>query len=88
MISLPSMIVAWLKIRNRTLAPLLDASGWAVNGRTLISPKLGRSLTKSATLPIAACCQYDKQSQVRKWLWIALGVAIIATLAGWTCIIL
>jgi hypothetical protein len=88
MISLPSMIVAWLKIRNRTLAPLLDASGWAVNGRTLISLKLGRSLTKSATLPIAACCQYDKQSQVRKWLWIALGVAIIATLAGWTCIIL
>ncbi len=88
MISLPSMIIAWLKIRKRTLAPLLDASGWAVNGRTLISPKLGRSLTTSATLPIASCCQFDERSQVRKWLWIALGVAIIATIAGWTCVFL
>ena len=88
MISLPSMIIAWLKIRKRTLAPLLDASGWAVNGRTLISPKLGRSLTSSATLPIASCCQFDERNHVRKWLWIALGIAIFATVAGWTCVFL
>ena len=88
MISLPSMIIAWLKIRKRTLAPLLDASGWAVNGRTLISPKLGRSLTSSATLPIASCCQFDERNHVRKWLWIALGIAIFATIAGWTCVFL
>jgi hypothetical protein len=88
MISLPSMVIAWLKIRKRTLAPLLDASGWAVNGRTLISPKLGRSLTTSATLPIASCCQFDERNQVRKWLWIALGISIFATLAGWTCVFL
>ena len=88
MISLPSMMIAWLKIRKRTLAPLLDASGWAVNGRTLISVKLGRSLTTSATLPIAARCQFDERNQFRKWLWIALGVAIFATIAGWTCVFL
>ncbi|CAA6678509.1 MULTISPECIES: hypothetical protein [unclassified Lentimonas] len=88
MISLPSMLIAWLKIRKRTLAPLLDASGWAVNGRTLISPKLGRSLTSSATLPIASCCQFDERNHARKWLWIALGIAIFATVAGWTCVFL
>jgi hypothetical protein len=88
MISLPSMLIAWLKIRKRTLAPLLDASGWAVNGRTLISVKLGRSLTTSATLPVAACCQFDERNQVRKWLWLALGVALFASIAGWTCVFL
>lgn len=80
MISLPSMMIAWLKIRKRTLAPLLDASGWAVNGRTLISVKLGRSLTKCAALPAAARCQFDERNRVRKWFWFALGITILATL--------
>jgi hypothetical protein len=88
MISLPSMIIAWLKIRKRTLAPLLDASGWAVNGRTLISAKLGRSLTTRATLPLAASCQFDERNQARKWLWLALGIALFATVVGWTCVFL
>ena len=88
MISLPSMLIAWLKIRKRTLAPLLDASGWAVNGRTLISAKLGRSLTTSATLPVTAHCQFDERSQARKWLWLTLGVALFATIVGWTCVFL
>jgi hypothetical protein len=88
MISLPSMLIAWLKIRKRTLAPLLDASGWAVNGRTLISGKLGRALTTRATLPIAARCQFDERNRVRKWLWVALGVAIFATAAGWLSLFL
>ena len=88
MISLPSMIIAWLKIRKRTLAPLLDASGWAVNGRTLISGKLGRALTTRATLPIAARCQFDERNRTRKWLWIALGIAIFATAAGWLSLFL
>jgi hypothetical protein len=86
MISIPSMMIAWLKIRKRTLAPLLDASGWAVNGRTLISAKLGRSLTTSATLPIAAHCKFDERNQARKWLWLALGIALLATAVSWTYI--
>jgi hypothetical protein len=88
MISIPSMMIAWLKIRKRTLAPLLDASGWAVNGRTLISAKLGRSLTTSATLPVSAHCQFDERNQARKWLWLALGIALFATIVGWTCVFL
>src|SRR6185503_3005386 len=33
LISGPSMLIAWLKLRQRNLGPILDANGWAVNGR-------------------------------------------------------
>jgi hypothetical protein len=33
MISGPSMLLAWLKLRQRNLGPILDANGWAINGR-------------------------------------------------------
>ncbi|MDP4878480.1 MAG: hypothetical protein NWR36_01215 [Opitutales bacterium] len=87
MISLPSMIIAWLKLRKRTLAPLLDASGWAVNGRTLISAKLGKVLTTRATLPISAQCLFDERSGVRSTYWTALGLVIVISAIGWAFIL-
>jgi hypothetical protein len=51
LISLPSMIIAWLKLRQRTLGPILDANGWAVNGRVKINIPFGTALTAVATLP-------------------------------------
>lgn len=83
MISLPSMLIAWLKLRKRTLAPLLDASGWAVNGRTLISAKLGRLLTTRATLPLASHCQFDERSGARGGFLAALGLILVACAVGW-----
>jgi hypothetical protein len=50
-ISGPSMIIAWLKLRQRNLGPILDANGWAVNGRVKLNVAFGRSLTSVATLP-------------------------------------
>jgi hypothetical protein len=50
-ISLPSMLIAWLKLRQRTLGPILDAAGWAVNGRVKINFPLGTALTDRARLP-------------------------------------
>ncbi len=50
-ISVPSMIIAWLKLRQRNLGPILDACGWAVNTRALINLPFGRSLTSQARLP-------------------------------------
>lgn len=82
MVSLPSMVIAWLKIKKRTLAPLLDASGWAVNGRTLISFKLGRSLTRRAIVPVEAHCRFDERVQSRRWMLIGLlTISLMATLA-------
>ena len=45
-ISGPSMLIAWLKLRQRSLGPILDASGWAINNRMKLSTRLGGSLTK------------------------------------------
>ncbi len=51
LISLPSMLLAWLKLRQRNIAPILDASGWAVNGNVKINIPLGRFLTKTGIRP-------------------------------------
>jgi len=50
-ISLPAVIIAWLKLRQRTLGPILDANGWAINGRVQINIPFGTALTDVAALP-------------------------------------
>lgn len=51
LISGPSMFIAWLKLRQRNLGPILDASGWAVNGQVKINVPFGSKLTQLAKLP-------------------------------------
>ena len=51
LISGPSMVIAWLKLRKRNLGPILDANGWAVNARAKINLPFGASLTRVAALP-------------------------------------
>ncbi len=53
-ISMPSMMIAWLKLRQRTLGPILEGNGWAVNGRVKINVPFGRALTDMAVLPPGA----------------------------------
>ncbi len=50
-ISGPSMFIAWLKLRQRNLGPILDANGWAVNTLTRVNIPLGRSLTALPKIP-------------------------------------
>ena len=50
-ISGPSMLIAWLKLRQRNLGPILDANGWAVNGRMKINVPFGGALSKTPKLP-------------------------------------
>ena len=50
-ISGPSMAIAWLKLRQRNLGPLLEANGWAINGRVKINIPFGTKLTERAFLP-------------------------------------
>ncbi|HYC76001.1 MAG TPA: hypothetical protein VEI02_00095, partial [Planctomycetota bacterium] len=54
LISGPSMAIAWLKLRQRNLGPILDSIGWAVNGRVKVNIPLGASLTDVAKLPAGA----------------------------------
>ncbi len=50
-ISGPSMFIAWLKLRQRNLGPILDANGWAVNTMTKVNIPLGGSLTELPKIP-------------------------------------
>ena len=51
-ISGPSMILAWMKLRKRNLAPLLNANGWAINADAIVSVLFGNTLTDQAQFPI------------------------------------
>jgi hypothetical protein len=53
-ISLPSMVLAWLKLRRRNLGPILDANGWAINAKAKINVPFGAALTGVAKLPPGA----------------------------------
>jgi len=85
-ISLPSMLIAWLKLRQRNLGPILDANGWAINGRVRVNVPFGGALTKVAELPagsgreVGADPYADKPT--RWWLW-ALLLVLIALGVGW-----
>lgn len=50
-ISGPSMIMAWIKLRSRNIAPILNANGWAINASSKISIPFGETLTKIAKFP-------------------------------------
>ena len=58
-ISGPSMLIAWLKLRKRNLGPILDANGWAVNAKARINVPFGTSLTGIAHLPPGASLRTD-----------------------------
>lgn len=45
------MLIAYLKLRQRNLGPILDAGGWAVNTKASINIPFGATLTKLAELP-------------------------------------
>ena len=50
-ISGPAMVMAWLKLRRRNIAPLLNANGWAINAASKISIPFGETLTDVAKYP-------------------------------------
>jgi hypothetical protein len=81
-ISLPSMAIAWLKLRQRTVGPILEGNGWAVNGRVKINIPFGTKLTEVAHLPPGARRSLedpyeDKEAKRRRRLfWLILLVAL------------
>ncbi|MBN1129048.1 MAG: hypothetical protein JXA71_08680, partial [Chitinispirillaceae bacterium] len=54
LISSPSLILAYIKLRKRNLGPILDANGWAINARVRINVPFGTALTRVAALPPGA----------------------------------
>ncbi len=88
-ISGPSVFLAWLKLRKRTLGPVLEASGWAVNGQLPINLVLGRALTSEAALPgNATRTRHDPLHESGKTGKLILAALLAALLGvaylGWT----
>ena len=83
-ISGPSMLIAWLKLRQRNIGPLLDANGWAVNANARVNIPFGGSLTARATLPKGAKLDTRdpyREARRRWWLYIAALIAASLTTA-------
>lgn len=80
-ISGPSMLLAWMKLRKRNLAPLLNANGWAINADAIISVLFGNTLTEQAQFPVLKLAdphaKIKKLTKGGKW-----AIAIAALLLG------
>lgn len=50
-VSGPSMILAAMKLRKRSIGPILEANGWAINTRTKVNIPMGASFTKLIVMP-------------------------------------
>ena len=69
-VSLPSVVLTWFKLRRRDLGAILNASGWAVNRHLRFSMARARGFTKCARTS-------------DRWLY-ALLIVLVAGLLGWT----
>ena len=90
LISGPSMLMAWFKLRRRNLGPILDANGWAVNTQARINIAFGTTLTQLARLPDgsdrALRDPYAPGPRLLPWLLVLLvvvGAVFLAVRAGW-----
>ena len=86
-ISGPAMIMAWLKLRRRNIAPLLNANGWAINAAAKISIPFGSTLTDEAKYPaIKLKDPYAKTGLSGFWKFVisiaSIGVVVLALWLG------
>ena len=85
-ISGPSMVMAWLKLRRRNLAPVLNANGWAVNSDAIISVLFGRTLTEQVVFPVVKLPKVKgEMTGWKKWVIAICGIIIGI---GIVCVIL
>lgn len=81
------MLLAALKLRQRNLGPLLEGTGWAVNGRVKINVPLGMALTDRGVLPPnSERHSYDpyedEAANTRRFFAFALVICILVWLAA------
>jgi hypothetical protein len=86
-ISLPAVVIAALKLRQRTVGPLLEANGWAINGRVRINIPFGTAMTHHAELPAGSRRSLvdpyaDKAGANRRRLALFFIVVVLAALTA------
>jgi hypothetical protein len=53
-VSVPSVVLTWFKLRARDIGAILNASGWAINRPMYFSAAMSRQFTKCAAKPLSA----------------------------------
>ncbi len=77
LISGPAMVMAWMKLRRRNIAPLLNANGWAVNAASKISIPFGETLTELPQYPkMKLKDPYAKKGMPAWKKWFIAGVVL------------
>lgn len=81
-VSVPSVILTWLKLRGRDLAPILNASGWAVNRRIGLTAGLGRYFTQRAAYAGKRFVPAPLVTHTKQYLLMVVVAGLLAT-AWW-----
>ena len=82
LISGPAMVLAWLKLRRRNIAPLLNANGWAVNAGSRISIPFGETLTDIAKYPKLRLKDPYAKKGMSVWAKIGVTLLVLAVIAA------
>jgi hypothetical protein len=83
LISLPNVVIAYLKLRKRNLGPILDANGWAVNARAKVNIPFGATLTSVARLPAGAKRDHRDPYAEKPFPWLRVLLLIAVVVLGW-----
>ena len=82
MVSGPAMILAWLKLRRRNIAPLLNANGWAINASSKISIPFGETLTDMAKFPNVRMKDPFAKKGLAPWKKWCIAIACLVVVLG------
>ena len=83
LISGPSMLLAYMKLRQRNLAPILDANGWAINTKAKLNVPFGAALTQTAKLPDNAERSLEDPYAEQKCPWKSYVVLLLLAFLGY-----
>lgn len=81
-ISGPAMVLAWMKLRRRNIAPLLNANGWAVNASSKVSIPFGETLTDIAKFPTLKMKDPYAKKGLAPWKSWCISIASLAVIVG------
>ena len=84
-ISGPSMLLAYFKLRRRNLAPVLNANGWAVNAEAIVNVPFGLTLTTMAKFPILKLKDPFAEKGLSWWQKLLVVLAFLLLIAGGVC---
>ena len=81
LISGPSMLLAWLKLRKRNLGPVLNANGWAINSMVKVNTTFGALLTSVAKYPKAVGKDPLADKKMAWWKKCLIWLVVLAAIA-------